>query len=152
MYLHSMKIKKCRRDTPVSERIERYTFPEPNTGCHLWAGCDNLKYGVINIDHRNRLVHRVAYTLAKGPIPEGLQIDHICNNCLCVNPNHLRAVTARVNILRSTGVSAIAARKTHCPKGHPYSGENVYTWGPSNHRQCKTCRKEAMIKYWSCRR
>lgn len=62
--------------------------------------------------------HRITYTAAKGPIPEGLTIDHLCRKPPCVNPEHLEAVTARVNILRSDNPTAINSRKTMCVRGH----------------------------------
>lgn len=81
----------------------------------------------------------MSHELHKGPIPEGLVIDHLCRNRGCVNPDHLEAVTQRENILRGEGLAAANARKTHCPKGHPYSGENLYVVPSSGRRQCRIC-------------
>src|SRR5437868_94079 len=67
----------------------------------------------------HRLAHRLAYSSIKGEIPLGLVVDHLCRNTLCVNPDHLEAVTQRENVLRHTRTI------THCPKGHPYSVENT---------------------------
>ena len=89
--------------------------------------------------------HRVAYTLLVGPIPSGLTIDHLCRNRGCVNPVHLEPVTHRENTLRSPDApAAINARKTHCPKGHPYSGRNlVITKSGRNCRLCANARSLA---------
>lgn len=69
------------------------------------------------------------------PVPEGLEIDHLCFNKLCYEPTHLEAVTHQENLQRS------GARVTHCPQGHEYTEENTYRQG--NMRSCKICRREA---------
>jgi hypothetical protein len=68
-----------------------------------------------------KYAHRAAYEEAYGPIPNGLVIDHLCRNKQCSNPEHLEAVTQRVNALRGTSPAAISARKKTCQKGHPFS-------------------------------
>ena len=74
--------------------------------CLLWDGkLDTHGYGVMVIKNKMRRVHRVAFELAKGPIPEGLVIDHLCFNRHCVNPDHLRAVTNQMNTLRRRGAN-----------------------------------------------
>lgn len=93
-------------------------------GCWIWTGSIRKGYGQIwtSLDasgHRSLLqAHRASYELARGPIPEGLDLDHLCRNRLCVNPDHLEPVTRRVNILRGTAPAAHNARKTHCDEGH----------------------------------
>lgn len=88
--------------------------------------------------------HRYAYEQFVGPIPDGLQLDHLCRNRGCVNPAHLEPATNRVNVLRGMGPTALNARKTHCKRGHPLVPENLYILaGPSRggyvSRECKTC-------------
>ena len=121
-------------------------------GCWLWTGATIPKgYGAIKIDGRMELVHRVAYQLTYGPIPEGKQVDHTCHTkdctakaleCLhrrCINPEHLEAVTSHENTLRGRAVISI----THCPHGHVYDDKNTYykrtKWGFG--RECRTCRR-----------
>jgi len=88
--------------------------------------------------------HRWAYERWVGPIPAGLQLDHLCRNRLCVNPEHLEPVTCQENVLRGNGTAARLARVTHCPKGHEYTDENTYLYQRGRlgqyHRACRTCR------------
>lgn len=109
------------------------------SGCWEWQGGKRNEYGHVN--YRQRAIgpaHRVAYELLIGPVPDGKQIDHLCRTTLCVNPVHLEPVTQRENILRGVSFSAVNARKTHCPKGHPYSGTNVRIRADGA-RRCLTC-------------
>lgn len=94
---------------------------------------------------KNTKAHRAAYELLIAPIPNDKVIDHLCRNPSCVNPDHLEVVTQRENILRGIGPSAIHARKTHCPRGHPYSGDNLYI-SPNRQRRCRTCQRQCQIK------
>ena len=84
--------------------------------------------------------HRYSYEIFRGAIPSGMQIDHLCRVRGCVNPAHMEVVTNKVNSLRSESFTAKNARKTHCPKGHEYSGSNLYV-SSQGYRQCKTCRE-----------
>lgn len=129
---------------PTAERIARMTTTTP-AGCWQWSGRpNNAGYGQMTMQGANgaetRLAHRVAYETLVGPIPAGLQLDHLCRNRLCVNPTHLEPVTARENILRSPIAEAAKnARKTHCPQGHPYSGSNLYVLPSTGYRYCREC-------------
>lgn len=98
-------------------------------------------YGRIFADGRKVYAHRAVYEAVVGPIPEGFQIDHLCRNRGCVNPDHLEPVTRRENLLRGVGFVAVNAAKTHCPKGHPYDEENTYQT-PTGRRVCRTCMRE----------
>ena len=109
--------------------------------CWLWMGfLNNWGYGLF-FDDVQIHSHRWAYIQAKGPIPTGLQIDHLCRVRHCVKPDHLEAVTLYVNILRGEGRSAQNARKTKCIRGHPLSGENLYV-RPDGKRQCRECKRQ----------
>lgn len=119
-------------------RIESKIIPEPNSGCWLWLHKPNKK-GYVKAwwSNKHQSAHVVVYKLSKGKIRKGLQIDHTCKNKSCVNPDHLEAVTPRINTLRSDSVTANNARKTHCVHGHELSGEALYQYG--NHRTCRMC-------------
>lgn len=116
-----------------------------DTGCLEWlAGVTQDGYGRFRPGGRafpTGLAHRWSYEWHVGPIPDGLHLDHLCRNPSCVNPDHLEPVTCQENSLRGTGFVATNAAKTHCPAGHPYSGENLYLYRWS--RGCRTCRREA---------
>lgn len=121
-------------------------IPEPNSGCWIWLGAENLGYGRVYFGkrskRRSKMAHRMSYELVRGQIPDGLVIDHLCRNTYCVNPDHLEAVTDAINIRR--GLTGINNRsKTHCPKGHPYDEQNtgrVFAKGVWN-RFCRACRR-----------
>lgn len=119
------------------------------SGCWGWNGRVLPNgYGHQSINGRNHYVHRLFYLLTYGPIREGLQLDHLCRNRSCCRPDHLEAVTCKVNLLRSPSTRAsINAAKTHCIKGHPLSGPNLYIYwysrkgGPKRPgRVCRTCK------------
>ena len=117
-------------------------------GCWPWlAGQYHNGYGRFWDGQRQVRAHRYAYELLVGPIPDGLQIDHLCRVRNCVNPDHLESVTARDNVLRGKGRCAINARKTHCKYGHEFSAENTGHRSDGRARWCRTCQKEWMRRY-----
>lgn len=85
--------------------------------CWSWLG-DRTPYGYGRFSFRGRAVaaHRFAYELLRGPIPDGLVIDHLCRVKHCVNPAHLEPVTQRENVLRGESIPAQYARRTHCER------------------------------------
>lgn len=114
-------------------------------GCHVWTGSTRGKgYGGVRIDGRTEFVHRVRYEREVGPIPEGMQLDHVCNNRLCCNPAHLRPVTNRENTLRGETITAAQRAQTHCKHGHELAGENLEPGALRRGvRQCRACRRRA---------
>ena len=100
--------------------MERFIQPEPNSGCWLWIGASTSNgYGLYAppAPAKTRQAHRESYQLLVGPIPDGLEIDHLCRVRSCVNPFHLEAVTHRENVIRGNPKS-YARRTTHCAQGH----------------------------------
>ena len=133
---------RCHRVRPTAAaRFEAKHVPEPNTGCWLWTSTSHSDgYGLILVGGRRRLAHRLSYELHRGPIPEGLDLDHLCRQRCCVNPAHLEPVTVRVNILRGVSPAALHAVKTQCPRGHAYDDTNTYRT-PSGERKCRACHR-----------
>jgi hypothetical protein len=95
---------------------------------------------MISGGHPTLYVHRWMYENFVGPIPADLQLDHLCRNARCINPEHLEAVSPRENILRGQGPSAQAARRTHCPRGHELIGENLTHRRNRTDRECRLCK------------
>ena len=139
------------RPDPVTRfwrRVNQAGPPHPTLGqCWQWLGMPHRSgYGRHKAGERVVYAHRFAYELLVGPIPDNLQIDHLCRNTMCVRPGHLEPVDQRTNMNRGVGAGAANHRKTHCPKGHALSGPNLYrwriertgTWG----RRCRTCHNE----------
>jgi hypothetical protein len=123
------------------DRIFSRLMIQPD-GCVTWAGAKVQGYGVTSFDGRQVRVHRLMYELNEGPIPEGMEIDHLCRNPACANVAHLEVVTHAENLSRRTrsgrfpGTGGEAQRaKTHCPQGHPYDMQE-------GGRRCRTCRRE----------
>lgn len=131
---------------PAIERFNAKIAPGPN-GCIEWTGgLNGSGYGQFYRGGRTSLeqtgktyAHRWSYEHHVGPIPKGMELDHLCRNPKCVNPAHLEPVTRRENNLRGTSPAAVHARKTHCPAGHPYAGDNLYIHPTKRMRYCRTC-------------
>ncbi len=131
------------------ERVDRNgPVPEyaPHLGrCWLWTGALNvpvpLGYGQFSADRRSRRAHRWSYEHFVGPIPEGLEIDHLCRVRHCVNPSHLEPVTRSENMQRAPlrGRQRHALTHTHCPYGHPYDEANTMRMPRRSGRRCRAC-------------
>lgn len=117
-------------------------IPVEGTGCLIYSGAINHGYGNFHYGNRRWQAHRLAYTLANGPIPDGLVLDHLCRVKSCCNVDHLEAVAQRLNVLRGETVPAKNSAKTHCKYGHLLSGDNLVLAQRGGHlkRNCRTCR------------
>lgn len=108
--------------------------------CILWQGAVDNGYGTTYQDGKTQRPHRLAYIKKYGSIPDGLVIDHLCRVKLCINPEHLEAVTNKENVLRGVGPSAINKRKTHCSAGHEFNKKNTHI-DKANKRKCRVCNR-----------
>lgn len=128
-------------------RFEAAVDKNGPTGCWEWKrsrSADSLGgYGRFCLRKGYVYAHRFSYELVHGPIPAGLQADHLCRNRGCSNPAHLEAVDARTNVLRGTGPVALHAEQTHCKNGHEFTPENTYL-RPRRQggRACIACSRE----------
>jgi hypothetical protein len=123
----------------------------PN-GCHEWQGGQNGGgYGKVWWEGKKWYIHRLRYEMEFGPVPEGMVLDHYaCNNRKCCNPTHVRPVTIRENVLRSSSPAALCATKTHCKNGHPLVEGNLVPAGVRRgQRMCRTCHNARSRKHKS---
>lgn len=132
-----------RKTSPVFDRL----VPKIEVGsepgcCWEWTAARSRGYGLLRTKGRTTLAHRLVYEEVVGPIPEGLQIDHLCRNRSCVNPDHLELVSQAENLARGISPPALNAHKAMCPKGHPYDEVNTATI-PSRPgwRYCRACNR-----------
>jgi len=126
--------------TEIFDRIKARTF-EDELGCWIWTGPRNRDgYGQVSLGKgKNRLTHRVMLAEHLGrDLPSGwaLQVDHLCRNRACCNPDHLELVPARINNRRGA-----SGGKTHCHRGHELTPENtqIRYQGTDRHRSCREC-------------
>jgi hypothetical protein len=105
--------------------------------CKIWKGhLDRDGYGKTKYCGKVVPAHKAAWMWEKGPVPEGMVLDHLCRNRACTNVEHLEPVTNAENIRRG----AIGILKVECKQGHPFTPENTYLT-PDGRRMCKTCRQ-----------
>lgn len=124
--------------TPESERFWR--FVEITDGCWLWTGTKSNGYGRFTImmasgRRRPTGAHRFAYKLMVGPIPAGLELDHLCFTPACVNPDHLEPIPHGLNVRRAFD------RITECPQGHAYTPDNTFIVPKTGARACRECNR-----------
>ncbi len=132
------------RDSRPTHEDRFWQRVRPTGFCWEWLGMLNRTgYGRVNLRGRMKLAHRAAYELLVGPIPEGMQLDHLCRNHGCVNPDHLEPVTGRENFARGFSPSAVTLRSGMCQRGH--SMEDAYVSHRTNGkvtRRCRECTRE----------
>lgn len=107
-----------------------------DTPCWVCSYTGPRGYTTIKVAGKTQIAHRFAYEELVGPIPKGLDLDHLCRVRNCVNPAHLEPVTRRVNLSRGMGQSAVACRTGLCKRGHSLA--NAYV-RPNGRRDCREC-------------
>lgn len=130
-------------------------------GCWLWVGSINhaTGYGLVSVpvpEVGRRTVtmgaHRFAYELLVGPIPEGLEIDHLCFNTECVRPDHLEPVTHAENMRRSREAGRLGRPcAVRCKRGHVLTGDNLYHYRTANGRTARFCRECGRLRQQASR-
>lgn len=141
-------------ETAGGKLAARSVPTDDGSGCIRWQGAHTPSgYGHVSVGGKGRGVHIVAHEIWIGPVPEGHEVDHVasrgCRWRDCVNPAHLEAVTHAENMARMV-------RPTHCPKGHPYTPDNIRPGrrrpgAPSTTRQCRRCYNDRR-RAWRARR
>lgn len=131
----------------IPQRFWDKILPEPNSGCWLWNAASNWTgYGVFRVEtNRSVMAHRFSYENLVGPIPDGLELDHLCRVRCCCNPKHLEPVTRSENTRR--GIAANNGLRAHhnrrsaaptCVHGHTFTGKNV-GFRKDGRRRCREC-------------
>jgi hypothetical protein len=141
----------------IQERLERRRRIDKN-GCWVWTGKLHVPqgYGVIVITTdgkpKERSVHVVSYETYVGPVPAGLELDHVCRNRACFNPaiEHLEPVTHAENVRRGLQ-GRLRVPVTHCPQGHEYSSKNTHV-DKHGYRHCLTCNREHCRRYYASKK
>lgn len=130
----------------VTERRRAKRWTVSSDGCWKWTGAlDEDGYGR----------HRSVWTEFNGPVPSGMVLHHRCHTRSCVNPDHLELITPSEHTLlhlrlqpeRKRLLGDIKASKTHCPSGHPYSGDNLVYDSHSGARRCRECTNAKTARY-----
>lgn len=125
----------------LPDRIKSCSTPADN-GCWVWnRKLTTAGYGRTPYQGKSMYAHRLAYVAFKGQIPDNMHLDHLCRNPACVNPEHLEAVTHKVNVQRGLrGVLNPQRLVTYCKHGHEFTEKNTY-WklNPNTDRKTRMC-------------
>lgn len=135
--------KPLNRDYVLARAQQRFWSRVDKSGsCWVWVGklFHNGRYGRFKFLGRDTSAHIFSWEWANGPVPKGLELDHLCRNRACVNPAHLEPVTHRENEIRGATVIAANFFKTECHKGHPLSGDNLFI-RRDGRRRCIACKR-----------
>lgn len=140
-----------RRVPPVIRLLDK-TLVQPH-GCWTFTGKETTGGGYAKVTvnlkgqpQRQIVGHRLVYEHFRGAIGDGLQLDHLCRNRMCLNPDHLEPVSCRENLLRGETLAALNLAKTRCAHGHEFVQENIYLTARGS-RRCRACHRENQRAY-----
>lgn len=143
----------CSRAAPRRGPRLRFTVEDRGyeTPCHIFQGSINWDgYGSVTVRvgdlKTTRGAHKVAWERENGPVPEGLEIDHLCRVRRCIRPGHMEPVTHAENMYRSMAPALVTFRTNVCRRGHELTPENVYLFPKSGARTCRACKREGSRK------
>lgn len=139
LYIHNVT------NTPEKLREKLKTkYDVDENGCHIYSGGkSDSGHGIVWMQNKRYRAHRLMYELFVEPVPTGHVVRHKCDVPSCVNLDHLELGTQADNLRDMVARGRHWKQQvTHCPEGHPYSGENLYV-NPSGGRQCRICVKAA---------
>lgn len=134
-YMASGKLEKLRTEERFWNQVDQ------SGNCWIWTGHENGRYGRFNPRDTHVYAHRYSYELAGGSIPDGMTIDHLCRNTLCVRPEHLEVVTLAENIRRAAAARIPKPPKTVCPRGHAKERDSKGRWW------CRECDRVRAREY-----
>ena len=136
--------------SPVS-RVDLFLekVAKRENGCWEWLGPTVKQgYGRCGFKSMSRLAHRASYTLFVGPVDPDKDVNHMCSNLLCVNPDHLALLTRQEHIRETPKSNAYNAYTANtCKNGHPFTNENTYTRADGG-RSCRACARQRERKKW----
>lgn len=116
--------------------------------CWVWqASTDGCGYGHVWHEGKLKRAHKLLYETLVGAVPEGLELDHLCKNRACVNPEHLEPVTHAENVNRGEWALANRPVPRTCKRGHPVDNENVYILNEKGWGTCLTCKRDRDREY-----
>lgn len=147
----------------LAKKIKRFLSKiekDPETKCWNWTGYVGPNgYGACALSGES-VAHRWSYKTFVGPIPDGLDLDHLCRNRRCVNPEHLEPVTRAENLRRGEGPKLTSERRRaikRCAQGHLFSPANTLLRGTQGgakkgHRLCKKCHYQRWRNWYARKR